>query len=78
MTPNKCFINVSDNDDDQGDSITHYSNKYLLGAYVYITVQIFQDGCITFNVIPLNKIDLMYTELKVTFLLYFISINLQK
>lgn len=44
MTPNKCFINVSDNDDDQGDSITHYFNKYLLGAYVYITVQIFQDG----------------------------------
>lgn len=43
MTRNKCFINVSD-DDDQGDGIIHCFDKYLLGAYVYITVQIFQDG----------------------------------
>lgn len=44
MARNKGFINVSDDDGDQGDGITHCFDKYLLGAYVYITAQIFQDG----------------------------------
>lgn len=44
MTHNKCFINASDDDDGKMDGIPQFFNKYLLGAYVYITAQIFHNG----------------------------------
>lgn len=44
MTHNKCFINASDDDDGKNDGIPQFFNKYLLGAYAYITAQIFHNG----------------------------------